>query len=108
MFIIHYNRRIYEICLLYIIKGGYTKFGKIGLDSFKSKYVDLRVTKSLNHLVTLCLVRSSFMDRYRLDANPDPDPSFHFETDLDQDSDPQNTVKVFVFSTQYPYLLLHG
>ncbi len=74
----------------------------------KPIYVNSCVTKSLNHLVTLSLLNSSFVDRHRFDANPDPDLIFHFETDLDPDSDPQNTVKVFVFTTQYPYLLLHG
>jgi hypothetical protein len=75
---------------------------------FKPFNVNSCLTKSLNHLVTLSLFRSNFVDRRRFDANPYPDQIFHFETELDPDSDPQNTVKFFEFSTRYPYLFLQG
>ncbi len=75
---------------------------------FKPINANSCLTKSLNHLVTLSLFRSSFVDRRRFDADLDPDPTFRFDTVLDPDSNPQNTVKFFEFSTRYPYLFLQG
>jgi hypothetical protein len=54
------------------------------LTSLTMSIHDSCISKGLNHLVILSLLRSIFVAWHCYDANPDP--TFHFDTYLDPDS----------------------